>query len=79
MEAMQPPSTGRFTPRGNQQTIARMSMIASTRMPCGRFVPLVPCSLRDVRHPFALSVPIRHFRVVTPYFALSSGSMGCTT
>lgn len=54
-------------------------MIVSTPMHCGRFVPLVPSSLSDVRHPFALSVQIRHFRVVTPYFALSSGSIGCTT
>ena len=48
-----------------------MSKIAQIRMPCGRCAPSAPCSPRDVRYPFALSVQIRHFRVVTPPTALT--------
>src|SRR3546814_2384265 len=43
-----------------------MSKIAQIRMPCGRCAPSAPCSPRDVRYPFALTVQLRHFRVVTP-------------
>src|SRR3546814_2097477 len=44
-----------------------MSKIGPIRMPCGRCAPSAPCSPREVRYPFALSVQIRHFRVVTPF------------
>jgi len=36
------------------------------RTPCDRCAPSTPYLPRDVRYPFALSVQIRHFRVVTP-------------
>src|SRR3546814_12977386 len=43
-----------------------MSKIAQIRRPCVRCAPSAPCSPRDVRYPFALTVQLRHFRVVTP-------------
>jgi hypothetical protein len=42
------------------------------RTPCDRCAPSTPYLPRDVRYPFALSVQIRHFRVVTP-----AGASGC--
>ncbi|MGE7207061.1 hypothetical protein ACQKJZ_15465, partial [Sphingomonas sp. NPDC019816] len=46
--------------------IAGMLKINPIRTPCDRCAPSTPYLPRDVRYPFALSVQIRHFRVVTP-------------
>jgi len=43
-----------------------MLKINPIRTPCDRCAPSTPYLPRDVRYPFALSVQIRHFRVVTP-------------
>ena len=47
-------------------TIAGMLKIGPIRMSCGHCAPSVRCSPRNVHHTFALSVRMRHFRVVTP-------------
>jgi len=49
------------------------------RTPCDRCAPSTPYLPRDVRYPFALSVQIRHFRVVTPTSASNSGAMPAAT
>ena len=39
---------------------------------CDRCAPSTPYLPRDVRYPFALSVQIRHFRVVTPEWQITT-------
>src|SRR3546814_16155053 len=53
-----------------------MSKIAQIRRPCVRCAPSAPCSPRDVRYPFALTVQLRHFRVVTPIWTAATVLFG---
>src|SRR3546814_10359689 len=54
-----------------------MLKIGPIRMSCGHCAPSVRCSPRNVHHTFALSVRMRHFRVVTPTTASIRVTCAC--